>query len=147
CAACSTGNMQASSSPARAIAILYCAKQTKRGARRRFSSIPLTRVTQDSHNSLIWAHSFRDAQRGMHVRARRWTDVSAFLARKPRRHPFSFDVRDRDHLVDLRAVQDLGDEAGPEPLDRVQPGLTAAQHRARLRLDRIDLERQPARAQ
>ena len=61
--------------------------------------------------------------------------------RQPLRHLERFLVGDREDLVDQAGVEDIGDKAGADALDRVLARLAAGQHGTGLRLDRHDSER------
>ena len=50
------------------------------------------------------------------------------------------DVGHGDDPVDHGAIEDVGDEAGTEPLDAVHPGRLSAEHGARGRLDGDDAD-------
>ena len=68
--------------------------------------------------------------------AGREPDQQALAAGAQLRHVEGVVVGHRDHLVDHRAVEHLGDEPGTDPLDLVGPGLAARQHRGGGGLDR-----------
>ena len=71
----------------------------------------------------------RDVERGGDRGARRDADQEPFAGRNLVRHLERVLVRDRDRLVDHRAVEDVGDKAGADSLDLVRARLATAQGR------------------
>src|SRR5690606_24864793 len=86
----------------------------------------------------------RHLERGPGNGARRHPHEQPLLACEPARERECILLPRRNHAIDDRAVEVVGDEAWAHPLKLVLAALSAAQHRRARRLHRYHLDRRVA---
>src|ERR1700693_6474239 len=94
------------------------------------SRIPFRAVREDRHTRLARPEAARDSQGCRGRDSRGAAREEAFLERQPAAGLEGFRVADRDDLVDLPAVEDLGKEGQADALDRMRPLFSASEDRA-----------------